>query len=65
MTNVGPAAHGTTGVINGGTAVNYVYTGTINVPIVIHDSFTCTISDGNGGLATTTINVTLDVQSGQ
>lgn len=57
--------HGTAGVINGGTQVNYVYSGTINVPTVVHDSFTYKISDGNGGTATATINVTLDVQSGQ
>ena len=56
VTAVTQAANGTVTITNGGTQVSYVprngFTG--------NDSFTYTVSDGNGGLATATVTVTVN-----
>jgi hypothetical protein len=55
ITSLGSPSHGTATLINNGTAVTYTpsanYSGS--------DSFGYTISDGNGGTASATINVTV------
>jgi Big-like domain-containing protein/PKD domain-containing protein len=53
ITNVTQAQHGTVTIINNGTKVHYAPTQTM--PAM--DSFTYTISDGNGGTDTATVTV--------
>ena len=64
ITTVTQGAHGTVTIINSGTAINYTYNSTVIVQFETTDSFTYTISDGNGGTATATVNVVIYVQSG-
>jgi VCBS repeat-containing protein len=54
VTNVGAASHGTTNLANDGT-VTYTPATNYNGP----DSFTYTVSDGNGGTATAKVDVTV------
>ncbi|MGH6693102.1 MAG: tandem-95 repeat protein, partial [Gammaproteobacteria bacterium] len=51
-----PATNGSVAIIGGGTAVTY----TPNASFTGNDSFTYTISDGNGGTAIATVGVTVN-----
>jgi VCBS repeat-containing protein len=55
VTNVGAASHGTTNLANDGT-VTYTPAANYNGP----DSFTYTVSDGNGGSATAKVDLTVN-----
>jgi hypothetical protein len=64
ITHVGFATLGTTSISSDGTHVGYQYNTPITHNTHVTDSFTYTISDGNGGTATATISVVIDVESG-
>jgi uncharacterized repeat protein (TIGR01451 family) len=55
ITLAGPATHGTVTITGGGTGVTYQPSPNYNGP----DSFSYTISDQNGGSATTTVSITV------
>ena len=65
ITAVTQGTHGGVSIVNGGTQVTYIYNSSVNHALETTDSFTYTISDGNGGTATATVNVAISVQSNQ
>jgi YD repeat-containing protein len=66
VTAVSNGANGTVTILNGGTAVEYVRTSQFPVPGPgggVSDTFSYTISDGQGGTASSDVTVTLEMSA--
>jgi YD repeat-containing protein len=61
--SVTQGTYGNVGIVDNGTAVTYIYNTVVTSPLQQTDQFTYTISDGNGGTATATVAVVIDVES--